>query len=99
MCFPISIYKVREQSMEPFLKEGDFVLIWQWQKDFSVGDVVVAWHNNLEIIKRIRKISAGKVLLAGDSEKSMEPIWVSLSQIKGKVIFSAKKPMVVGYQK
>ena len=99
MCLPISIYKVCERSMEPNFHEGDFVLIWQWQKDFSAGDVVVARHNNLEIIKRIKKISTGKFLLAGDSKKSMKPIWVSLSQIKGKAIFCVKKPWVVGYQK
>ncbi len=73
--------------MEPNFSEGDFVLVWKWQKDFSVGDVVVARHNNLEIIKRIRKISGGKILIAGDSKKSMKPVWISAKAMSGKVIF------------
>ncbi len=73
--------------MEPNFREGDFVIVWRWQKNFSVGDVVVARHNNMEIIKRIKKISAGKFLLAGDSPKSMTPVWVSADAVAGKVIF------------
>ncbi len=87
MCLPILIYKVREQSMEPNFSEGDFVLVWRWQKKFSVGDVIVAQHNNLEIIKRIRKISGGKFLLAGDSKKSTKPVWISAKDLMEKVIF------------
>lgn len=87
----LPISKVRERSMEPNFREGDFVLVWKWQKNFSVGDVVVARHNNLEIIKRIKKISRGKILLAGDSKKSMKPVWVSTDGVAGKVIFRVGK--------
>ena len=87
MCLPLAFYKIRDKSMEPAFKENDFVLVNRWQRNFSAGDVVVTWHKDLEIIKRIKKISAGKFLLAGDSKKSMKPVWISKKELRGKVIF------------
>ncbi len=93
MCLPLSLYKIRERSMEPNFHEGDFVLVNRWAKDFSVGDVVVA-HNKKEnfiVVKRIKKISRGKFLLAGDSKKSAPAIWIEKRELLGKVIFAAKQ--------
>ncbi len=79
--------------MEPFLKEGDFVLVNNWARKFSVGDVVIAKHKkeNFWIIKRIKKIAGKKVLLAGDASQSVKPFWVNKKEIAGKVIFAARK--------
>lgn len=87
MCLPISVYKVRERSMLPNFAEGDFILVNRWAQKFSVGDVVVARADSMEIIKKIKKISRGKFLLAGDSKESMKPFWVEKKNIAGKVIF------------
>ncbi len=92
MCLPLSIYKIRDHSMEPNFRERDFVLVNRWAWKFSVGNVVIAKHKkeNFLVIKRIKKIAGKKVLLAGYAPQSVKPFWVNKKEIAGKVIFHIK---------
>ena len=75
----ISCFKVREQSMEPWAREGDFVLVDKMSYLFfkpKVGHVVVVRHPqrpNLFLLKRIVQESEGMYFVQGDNAlKSMD---------------------------
>ncbi len=52
--------------MEPFAREGDFVLAIPFLKS-KVGDVVIAKYHGKFLLKRIRRISGEKFWLEGDN--------------------------------
>jgi len=69
----ISCFKVKEQSMEPWAREGDFVLVDKMSYLFfkpKVGHVVVVRHPqrpNLFLLKRIVQESEGMYSMKGDN--------------------------------
>ena len=91
-ALPIRIFRVAERSMEPTIKEGDYVVLLAFGK-FRVGDIVALKHpyKNLTIIKRIVKTRADSVYVKGDngrlSEDSRKFGFVKKSVVIGKVLF------------
>lgn len=91
----ISYFQVREQSMEPWAREGDFGLVDKMSYLFfkpKVGHVVVVRHPqrpNLFLLKRIVKESEGMYFMKGDNAlKSIDSRHFGLlpqSSIVGKV--------------
>ena len=89
---PIRIFRVAERSMEPTIKEGDYVVLLAFGK-LKVGDIVALKHpyKNLTIIKRIVKARADYVYLEGDNRRSSEDSrkfgFVKKREVIGKVLF------------
>lgn len=96
MIFPILKFQVQENSMEPFLSPGDFILVNRWSyflKKPKVGDVIIIRATKTEkyFIKRVKKIKKNKCFVLGDNEKesidSRTFGWVSKKDIVSKMIF------------
>lgn len=83
------VRRVLGDSMAPTLVPGTVVLGIRPRK-LRAGDIVVVWHEGIDKIKRIKKISLNKVFLMGDnplkSTDSRDFGWVSLEHILAKVI-------------
>lgn len=81
---------VKGESMLPTLRPGQVVWISQ-SRHFKVGDVVVAYVNRIEVIKRVAEVKDGKVFLVGDnphqSSDSRQYGWVVDVHIMGKVVW------------
>lgn len=93
--FPFSIHVVRGHSMQPFLNEGDRVVVFRWAYIFSrpkVGDVVVFRHSDRnEYIKRISAAAEkNEFVVAGDNKRdsmdSRKHGHVQRKAVIGKVI-------------
>lgn len=63
----IILRRVVGSSMKPALFEGDIVVA-RTRKKPQVGDIVVAKHENREIIKRVEKVTGKKYFLVGDNK-------------------------------
>ena len=61
------VRRVVGKSMLPTLKPGQTVYAWN-SRNFKVGQVVVAFINGIEIVKRISRIENGQVYLEGDNK-------------------------------
>lgn len=76
--------------MEPTLKKGKVIAVSE-ARNFDAGDVVVAFVDNKEVIKRISKYEKGKVYLLGDnpdaSTDSRTYGWINDRHVLGKVIW------------
>ncbi|OGH38182.1 MAG: hypothetical protein A3B44_00825 [Candidatus Levybacteria bacterium RIFCSPLOWO2_01_FULL_38_21] len=87
--FPLQKFRIEENSMSPFLKPGDTVLISRFGK-IKIGDVVVFEVNDKHYVKRIEKIKGDKYFLTGDNKKesidSRRFGWIEKKDIIGKVI-------------
>jgi len=90
----LSKFKVSGHSMEPTIKNGQYVLISKIPYFFSEPDVkeIVAFKKNQKIlIKRIVKKTGDKYFLAGDNLKdsldSRSFGFVSKNDILGKVMY------------
>tara|TARA_Y100000310_G_C20512516_1_gene729555 strand:- start:660 stop:977 length:318 start_codon:yes stop_codon:yes gene_type:complete len=92
----ISYFKVKKESMTPFIKEGDFVLAERMSYLFSspgVGHVVIVRHPrnpNTLLIKRIVRKREREFWIEGDntleSTDSRHFGWISNDSVMGKVI-------------
>ena len=89
---PIRIFRVAERSMEPAIKEGDYVVLLTIG-GIGIGDVVALKHpyKNLTIIKRVVKTGVDSVYVEGDNGKTSEDSrsfgFVKKSAVIGKVLF------------
>ena len=81
----ISIRKVTGKSMEPTLKEGDYVIVGK-PSTINKGELVVVNHAGKEKIKRVKKIKGEKYWLEGDNQAFSSDFWASQEQITGKVL-------------
>jgi phage repressor protein C with HTH and peptisase S24 domain len=76
--------------MMPTLRPGQTVIVMM-SRSFRVGDIVVAFVNRKEVIKRITDMKNGTLYLEGDnkdhSTDSRNYGWVQDRHIIGKVIF------------
>ena len=81
--------RVVGESMLPTLKQGD-VVIGQRGKTPQIGDIVIAWVNGKEVIKRIISVTDGGYDLRGDNAESSTDSRsygiVAKQHIKGVVI-------------
>lgn len=82
--------RVTGDSMSPTLSSGQIVIVRQ-AMNCSVGDVVVAFQNSREVIKRVTKKQNSKVYLEGDnkakSTDSRSHGWLMGRHVMGKVIW------------
>jgi nickel-type superoxide dismutase maturation protease len=63
---PFHLYRVSGDSMLPTYKPGDTLLALRWFRP-RAGQVVVAFHGGLPLIKRVATIDATGVTLLGDN--------------------------------
>ncbi len=93
MCFPFSLHVVSGHSMQPFLNEGDRVVVFRWAYLFSQprkGDVVVfRGKDGKTYVKRITAATAkNEFVVEGDNRKDNKKLLpVSKKSIIGKVVF------------
>jgi len=82
--------RVTDDCMTPALKCGQTVVI-SMNRSFSEGDIVVAYMDKKEVIKRITDIKDGKVYLENDNKtESVDDSthgWLIDRHIIGKIIF------------
>ena len=78
--------------MQPSLKEGQIVWVTNWSYLFSkpkVGDIVVFFFQNRELIKRISQVKLDSVEVVGDNKAdslaSNELGNIAIKDIVGKV--------------
>jgi signal peptidase I len=91
----IGRFKVSGHSMEPYLKEGDEVIVLGFL-GIKKGDVVVFKYNSKNFIKRVKKISNKKYFVEGDNKEyfvvgdnkndSLDISTINKKDILGKVI-------------
>lgn len=78
--------------MAPAFPHGKLVVALRARKP-RVGDVVIAKHHNIELIKRVDKIDGDQIYLLGDnpeeSTDSRHYGWLPLSAVKGVVLGGA----------
>ncbi len=86
--FPITRFRIKDRSMEPAFREGDYVLACKYL--FSkpkVNDVVVARHDGVLIIKRVISADSNKYILRGDNSRYSSAVKVKRWDVIGKVVF------------
>ena len=80
--------------MQPALKSGQFV-IFTHSRNFKVGDVVLAFQNGREVVKRIADYKNGQAFLVGDNKQhstdSRVHGWLVDRHIHGKLLFPRLK--------
>ena len=84
----ISFFKVKEKSMEPNFKEGDYLITFPYLfRKPRKNDVVVFKHNGILLLKRI--VKTGKYyFVKGDNKKFSSYIgFIKRKNIIGRVIF------------
>ena len=71
---PIRIFKVRDASMEPALREGDYLVVSRWYGRLKVGDMVVLRHPRKDIlmVKRVSAIGSNSIHVIGDNREESE---------------------------
>jgi len=83
------IRRVEGLSMLPTFSHGKLVVGWRFKRP-RVGDVVIAKHHRLELIKRISELHDGKVFLLGDnaqaSTDSRQFGWLPITSIMAVVV-------------
>lgn len=99
-----SYFIVKEQSMEPSCREGDFVLVSKMSYLFSrpkIGQLVVLkdpGDSSCLVLKRITAVKGSLLWVQGDNkEKSTDSRhfgWVSQSNIVGRVFKVSKSPLL-----
>lgn len=69
--FPLARYTIQEKSMEPFLKEGDDVLVSKIFFKLKVGDIIILKHSipPYRFCKRITKQIVKEYFVEGDNKK------------------------------
>jgi nickel-type superoxide dismutase maturation protease len=91
--FPISVFRIVDNSMEPTIWPGDFVIVDKWYSSLNSGDIVVLKHpkRKLYIVKRIKNIYGEKIFVQGDNrEKSQDSRHfgaVEKKLVVGKMVF------------
>lgn len=65
--FPSVVLPVKGTSMLPFIiGSKESVELVRWEKDFQIGDIVLAWTKDYYVIHRIIKIDGDDYTLMGD---------------------------------
>ncbi len=92
---PFAVFKVKDRSMEPTIKDGSYVLVswlgyYIWNP--KVGDIVVLRHpyRKILLLKRVTKVTSKGYFVTGDNKKNSEDSRrfgpVGKDRIIGKVI-------------
>ncbi|MHB1830375.1 MAG: S26 family signal peptidase [Candidatus Micrarchaeaceae archaeon] len=89
---PIRVFRAAGRSMEPAVKDGDYLVLCTFCRKFRVGDIVVLKHpeNGMEIVKRVERIDKGMIFVLGDnrdySEDSRKFGEVPMTDVVGRMI-------------
>ena len=85
--------RVVGDSMKPTYRNGQTIIV-SFSRQHKTGDVVVAFMNGREVLKRIKKIKNGEVYLIGDnkaeSTDSRKYGWIQDRHVIGRVIWPKK---------
>lgn len=88
LCWPLGLYRVAGNSMQPTYQAGDTLLGWRWFRP-QVGQVVVVWHER-PLIKRVDRLEADAVWVLGDnfaqSTDSRQFGPISISRLEAVII-------------
>ncbi|MEK7573403.1 MAG: S26 family signal peptidase [Patescibacteria group bacterium] len=88
--FPLLKFRIEENSMSPFLNQGDLVIIFR-TKNVKKTDVVVFEKDEDFYIKRVSKLEDSRYFLEGDNKKESKDSrkfgWIPKQQIVGKVVY------------
>ena len=92
MCFPFSLHVVSGHSMQPFLREGDRVVVFRWAYIFSQprkGDVIVfSDSDGKACVKRVTAVAESKLVVEGDNKGDSRKVGpVERKSVLGKVLF------------
>lgn len=79
------VRRVSGSSMSPTFKEGRIVFATSLLKP-KVSSVVIATHNEKDIIKRVAINQDNQIHLSGDNPSTHHNVVISTSQIRGVVI-------------
>lgn len=83
-----SVVAVRGDSMLPTLQSGDYVLTSTLLRSKPKAMVVITHPDYGLVVKRVKALKEGQVLLSGDNAQSVSPDamgWLDQSLIKGVV--------------
>ena len=85
----LSFFFVKEQSMEPSIREGDFVVAFPFFRP-KTGNFVVFRQNDKLMLKRVMAVhEKGKYWVEGDNKKESKDSrhfgWIKRRQILGTV--------------
>lgn len=84
---------VEGDSMLPAYRSGQAIIV-SHSRAFGVGDVVIVFADNKELIKRVAKQQNGQVYVLGDnptkSRDSRQFGWINDRHVIGKVIWPRK---------
>ena len=90
---PLFIAKVKEKSMEPFLKEGDEIIVKKYIfTKPKIGDIIIFRHSTppFIFIKRVLKIKDSNYWVEGDNKnKSFDSrsfSYIKKDSVLGKMI-------------
>jgi len=88
--FLVTKLRVIGHSMEPAIKNGNFVLGSSIPYLFSSPkkeDVAFFRKDGKVFLKRINKIMKNKFFMAGDNSKDSINVWIDRKEILGKIIY------------
>ncbi len=67
--WPLGLYRVAGDSMQPTYQPGDLLLGWRWFRA-KYNDIVVVRRDSIHLIKRLKSIDADGYWLEGDNAKA-----------------------------
>lgn len=87
---PVLIRRVRNASMAPKLRPGQWIIATALYRKLRPGQVVIVERDNKELIKRIERIEDHKLFVIGDNlDSSMDSRqfgWLDEEQVVAKVL-------------
>jgi nickel-type superoxide dismutase maturation protease len=90
--FPLKLIKIHGNSMIPYIKPNDYILIRKFifKKKIKLDDVIVFRKDNTLMIKRVFEINEDDIFVMGDNKRESNDSRIygsiSLNHIIGKVI-------------
>ena len=92
MRLPFSLRIVRGHSMQPRIRDGGRVLVFQWaylMHGPRKGDVITFQYHGTPYVKRVIAVQKSKVVVAGDNAADSKKLpAIPQGIIDGKVLFS-----------
>lgn len=64
--FLFGLFQAPDQSMSPALKEGDLIVYYRLQKDYSAGDLIVVNDEGKKEVRRVIAVAGDKVEFSED---------------------------------